>query len=279
MHLDLRREVMTNQWFLAGLSLASGLALAALLGPVVIPYNPYDSSFSPMAPPSWQHLLGVNDGGMDILTELLYGLRNTTVFGILAALFGLFLGVLIGLICAWFGGWLDHLLMRSADALLAIPTIMILIITAALFRPSPAVLAMIIALMTWPTTAKAYRAQALVLKNSLHVQAARQMGARSLYIFIHHFIPELYPLYLIGFVAKARMAMFMEASLAFLGLFDPARKSLGSMISYGLKYYYLDVWWNWLLPPILCLSLLMMTVTFLAVSLEKVFDPRLREAW
>jgi peptide/nickel transport system permease protein len=90
-------------------------------------------------------------------------------------------------------------------------------------------------------------------------------------------MPEMFPLYLIGFAAKARMAMFMEASLAFLGLFDPSRKSLGMMISYALKYYYMDIWWNWLLPPIGCLSLLIMTVTFLAISLEKVLDPRLKQ--
>jgi peptide/nickel transport system permease protein len=72
--------------------------------------------------------------------------------------------------------------------------------------------------------------------------------------------------------------MFMEATLAFLGLFDPSRKSLGLMISFALKYYFLDIWWNWLLPPVLVLSLLIMAVTFLAVSLEKRFDPRLQEA-
>ena len=104
------------------------------------------------------------------------------------------------------------------------------------------------------------------------------MGASGAYIIARHLMPELFPLYLIGFAAKARMAMFMEASLSFLGLFDPSRKSLGMMISYALKYYYLDIWWNWLIPPILCLTLLIMAVTFLAVSLEKVFDPRLKEA-
>jgi peptide/nickel transport system permease protein len=91
-------------------------------------------------------------------------------------------------------------------------------------------------------------------------------------------MPEMFPLYLIGFAAKARMAMFMEASLAFLGLFEPSRKSLGMMIGFALKYYYMDIWWNWLLPPIVCLSLLIMAVTFLAISLEKVLDPRLKEA-
>ena len=74
------------------------------------------------------------------------------------------------------------------------------------------------------------------------------------------------------------MAMFMEASLAFLGLLDPTRKSLGMMISYALQYYYMDIWWHWLFPPIVCLSLLIMMVTFLAISLEKVVDPRLRES-
>ena len=103
------------------------------------------------------------------------------------------------------------------------------------------------------------------------------MGASDWYIISRHLTPELFPLYLISFAAKARMAMFMEASLAFLGLFDPGRESLGGMISHALKFYYLDVVWNWLAPPILCLTLLIMTSTFLAISLEKVFDPRLKE--
>jgi len=279
MHINYRQEILRNPWFMVSLVLAAVLTLAAFFGPLLAPYDPYDMSFPPLSPPSSKNLLGVNDGGMDIFTELLYGLRSTTSFGMLAGLFGLGFGVILGLISAWLGGWIDHALMRLADILLAIPSIMVLILTAALFRPSPVTLALILAAMSWPTTAKACRAQALVLKNTLHVQAARQMGAGSLYIISRHLVPELFPLYLIGFVAKARGAMLMEASLAFLGLFDPGRKSLGIMISYALKFYYLDIWWNWLMPPILCLSLLMMTVTFVAVSLEGIFDPRLREAW
>ena len=279
MHINYRQELLRNRWFTIGLILAAVLTSAALFGPLLAPYDPHDMSFLPLSPPSPKHFLGVNDGGMDIFTELLHGLRNTASFGMLAALSGLCLGVILGLISAWLGGWIDHALMHLANILLAIPSIMILILTAALFRPSPVALALILAAMSWPTTAKACRSQSLILKNSLHIQAARQMGAGSFYIISRHFIPELFPLYLIGFAAKARAAMFMEASLAFLGLFDPGRKSLGIMISYALKFYYLDIWWNWLMPPILCLSLLMMTVTFIAVSLEGVFDPRLREAW
>lgn len=263
---------------MTGMGMALLLFFLVLLGPPFAPYDPNNMSFRSLSPPSAENWLGVNDGGMDIFSELLYGMRNTVSFGLLAGLVSLILGVAVGLTAAWFGGVLDQISMRLADILLAIPAVMILIMTAALFRPSPVTLALILSIMLWPTTAKGIRAQALVVKNRLHIHAARQMGASGAYVITRHLLPELFPLYLIGFATKARMAMFMEASLAFLGLFDPSRKSLGVMISYALKYYYLDIWWNWLLPPIFLLTLLIMTVTFLAISLEKVFDPRLKEA-
>ena len=278
MHLEAGKHLRKDPWFLMGGTLLVLLAGLALLGPLWGPLDPYDISYMPLSPPSAQHWLGVNDGGMDILSELLLGLRNTLVFGLLAATAGLILGVGAGLTSAWLGGLADQVLMRLADIVLAIPSVMILILLAAFFRPSPTLLALTLALLAWPTTAKAIRAQALVVRSSLHVQAARHMGGSSFYIILRHLLPELFPLYLIGFAAKARMAIFMEASLAFLGLFDPGRKSLGLMISYGLKYYYLDVWFNWLLPPIVFLTLLIMTSTFLSISLERVFDPRLKEA-
>jgi peptide/nickel transport system permease protein len=279
MHLDAKRALRKDPWFVAGVALAMLLAFLVVAGPWLAAHDPHDMSFSPLSPPSSEHWLGINDGGMDILSELLYGIRNTVMFGLFTGMTALVIGVVIGLGCAWFGGVPDNALMRLSDILLAIPSVMILILVAAFFRPSPSILGLILAALAWPTTAKAIRAQALVVKESVHIRAARQMGASGAYIIGRHMMPELFPLYLIGFAAKARMAMFMEASLSFLGLFDPSRKSLGMMIGYALKYYYLDVWWNWLIPPILSLTLLIMAVTFLAVSLEKVFDPRLKEAW
>jgi peptide/nickel transport system permease protein len=168
--------------------------------------------------------------------------------------------------------------MRVADVILAIPHIMILILVAALFMPSPWLLACILACMAWPTTAKAIRAQTLGIRGSLHVKAAVNMGAGGFYILVRHLLPEMFPLYLIGFAAKTRMAVFMEATLAILGLMPPDHKSLGMMINLALKNYYMDVWWNWLAPPVVCLSLIIMSVTFLAISMEKVLDPRLANA-
>jgi peptide/nickel transport system permease protein len=275
----MRKNLVADPWFVSGTVLAFLFFLLIVATPWLAVHDPFDMRFQPLSPPSAENWLGVNDGGMDIFAELLVGIKNTVAFGLLTGTTALVMGVIIGLVCAWFGGLIDSVLMRLSDVLLAIPSIMILILVAAFSNPSPAVLGLILAVMTWPTIAKAIRAQALVVVKSLYIQSARQMGASGGYIVLRHLLPELFPLYLIGFAAKARMAIFMEASLSFLGLFDPSRKSLGMMINYALKYYYLDIWWNWLIPPILCLTMLIMTVTFLAVSLEKVFDPRLREAF
>lgn len=272
------RTFFRDPWFVAGLTLSIFFAVMTLLGPELAPFDPWDISFTPISPPSARHLLGINDGGQDIFSELLFAVRNTASFGLLSGIIALALGIIVGLIAGWFRGLVDMILMRIADVLLAIPAIMILVLTAALFRPSPWILALILSGLMWPSISKAIRAQTLTLRESLHVRSATQIGAGNFYIIRRHLLPEMFPLYLIGFAAKTRIAMFMEASLAFLGLLDPSRKSLGMMISYALKYYYMDIWWNWLMPPVVCLSLLIMAVTFLAISLEKVLDPRLKQS-
>jgi peptide/nickel transport system permease protein len=275
---DMARVFARDRWLVAGSTLAVLIAALALLGPPLAPHSPYDISFSPLSRPAPGHPLGVNDGGGDIFSELLHAIRSSVGFGLLAGTASLAFGVFAGLTAACGGRFIDAALMRFADMLLAIPGIMILILTAAFFMPSPWMLALLLAAMSWPTTAKAIRAQARVIAGSLHIRAARQMGGTPAYIILRHLLPELFPLYLAGFVGRTRMAILTEATLSFLGLLDASHKSLGGIIRYALKYYYLDIWWNWLLPPILSLTLLIMAFTFLSVGFEKVFDPKLREA-
>ncbi len=276
MHHNLKKLLIKDPWFTVGGSLFLLFIGIALLGPLLSPYDPFAMDHSPLARPSTAHLLGVNDCGQDIFSELLYAVRNTVVFGLVCASVSLVIGVLVGLTAGWMRGLTDMVLMRCADVLMAIPSIMLLILISALFQPPTLVLAVILALIIWPNFSKSIRAQTLIVRESLHVRAAAQIGGGNWYVITRHLLPEMFPLCLIGFSAKCRMAMFMEASLAFMGLIDPTRKSLGMMIHYALKFYYMDMWWNWLLPPVACLSLLIMTVTFLVISLEKVLDPRLR---
>jgi len=276
MHIKPLQEFTKDKIGVAGLVLLLFLATTAILAPVIAPHDPWDYSSPAFQPPSWEHLLGTNDIGYDIASELLLALRTSILFGIAVAAITCTIGLVLGVSAALIGGTYDMLVMRLADALLAIPTIIVLILIAAYFKPSTTVLIITLSLVMWQTTARGVRAQTLSLKSKLHVKASRNMGAPTSYIMYKHIMPELFPLYAMGFVTKARVAVFMEAGLSFLGIFDPTTKSLGIMMSYAMRYLYLDVWFNWLLPPVIALSLLIISLGLISYAIEEIFDPRLR---
>ncbi len=206
---------------------------------------------------------------------MLWSLRTSLLFGICVATITCTIGILVGVSAAMISGIYDVVVMRIADALLAIPSILILILMAAYFKPSIFVLIITLSFTTWQTIARVIRAQTLSFKSRLHVKAAKNMGASTFYVMRKHIIPELFPLYAMGFITKARFAVFMEAGLSFLGISDPTTKSLGIMISYATHYLYLDIWLNWLLPPVLSLSLIIISLAFLSCTVEELSDPRL----
>ena len=276
MHIKPFQEFKKDKIGVAGLVIILFLFITAILAPVIAPHDPWDYSAPSFQPPSWEHLLGTNDIGYDIASELLWALRTSILFGIAVASITCTLGLVLGVSAALIGGMYDMTVMRLADALLAIPTIMILILIAAYFKPSTTVLIIALSLVLWQTIARGVRAQTLSLKSKLHVKAAKNMGAPTSYIMYKHIMPELFPLYAMGFVTKARIAVFMEAGLSFLGIFDPTTKSLGIMMSYAMRYLYLDVWFNWLLPPVIALSLLIISLGLISYAIEEIFDPRLR---
>ncbi|NOQ28997.1 MAG: ABC transporter permease subunit [Methanosarcinales archaeon] len=276
MHIKPFKEFLKDKIGVAGLVLILFLFTTAILAPAIAPHDPWDYSASSFQPPSKEHLLGTNDIGYDIFSELLWALRTSILFGIAVAAITCTLGLVLGVSAALIGGMYDMLVMRLADALLAIPTIMVLILIAAYFKPSTTVLIIALSLVLWQTIARGVRAQTLSLKTKLYVKAANNMGAPTSYIMYKHIMPELFPLYAMGFVTKARIAVFMEAGLSFLGIFDPTTKSLGIMMSYAMRYLYLDVWFNWLLPPVIALSLLIVSLGLISYAIEEIFDPRLR---
>jgi peptide/nickel transport system permease protein len=276
MHIKPFQEFAKDKIGVSGLVLILFLFITAILAPVIAPHDPWDYSASSFQPPSGEHLLGTNDIGYDIFSELLWALRTSILFGIAVATITCTIGLVLGVSAALIGGMYDMTVMRLADALLAIPTILILILIAAYFKPSTTVLIIALSLVLWQTIARGVRAQTLSLKTKLYVKAAKNTGAPTSYIMYKHIMPELFPLYAMGFVTKARIAVFMEAGLSFLGIFDPTTKSLGIMMSYAMRYLYLDVWWNWLLPPVISLSLLIVSLGFISYAIEEIFDPRLR---
>ncbi len=276
MHVDLKREVTHSSAGIFGITALALIVLLALFAPLLAGYDPIAQSVHSFLAPSWSHPLGTNHVGQDIWSQLVYGARTSLMIGVLVALLSTLLGATVGASAALIGGMYDRIMMRIVDALIVIPIIIVLILVAAYLRPSVWTIIVLLSLLGWQGGARIVRAQALSLKEKMHVAAARSFGAGTLYLMYRHIVPDLSPILLVEFIYAMRRAVFMEAGLAFIGISDPNVVSWGVMMREALEYSYLNVWVWWLLPAGIALSLLIISVTFIGHSMEPVMDPRLR---
>jgi ABC-type dipeptide/oligopeptide/nickel transport system permease subunit len=262
-----------------GLTVLALFAAIALLGGVLAPYDPHAFSGQPLERPSPAHPLGTNDAGQDILSELVYGTRISLAVALGAAAGTVTLGTLVGGVAGYFGGWLDGLLMRMVDVLMTLPRLPLLILLAAFLGSGLAQTTAVIALLFWPVTARVIRAQVQSVRQRGYVRMARNFGGGPGYVLRRHILPQIGPLIVSGLVTAAGRAVAMEAGLAFLGLGDPTAKSWGLMMRFALNLPGLlltDRWLWWLLPPGLCVTLLILALTFTGMGLENYLHPRLR---
>jgi peptide/nickel transport system permease protein len=253
--------------------------LVALAAPLLAPYDPHAFSGRPLERPSPAHLLGTNDAGQDILSELLYGARISLAVGLGAALGTVALGLLVGGVAGYASGPLDALLMRLVDVMLTLPRLPLLILLAAFLGSGLVQTIAIISLLFWPATARIIRAQVQSERARGYVKMARNFGGGVGYVLRRHILPAIAPLIAFGLVAAAGRAVAMEAGLAFLGLGDPTAKSWGLMMRFALNLPGLlltDRWLWWLLPPGLCITLLILALTYVGIGLEGWLNPRLR---
>jgi peptide/nickel transport system permease protein len=277
MHINIFKEVKRDFMGRTGIVILLSLLGLALLAPLLSHYRPQEYSGLIFQPPSARHWLGTNDVGQDVWAQLLYGARNSLLAGCGAAGLAVFISVLAGGSAALLGGVYDRLLMRLVDALLVIPPIIVVILAAAYLKPNIFLLIVLIAIFLWPAGARMVRAQALTLKESTHVYAARSFGAGWKYLLRCHIAPEMGSVLAAIMIQFARRAVFMEAGLSFLGISDPSLISWGKMMQSALEFTYLDVWKWWLLPPGFALSLTIMGFTFTGTALETIMNPRLRK--
>lgn len=272
-----------------------GMIVLAFFAPVLAPHNPYDlatidimdAELPPLGLDGAQShfLLGTDEQGRDMLSTMMYGLRTSLTIGIFAVALQMLLGVVIGLLAAYYGGWLDNLLMRVADIQLSFSTLMVAIIISAIFKTAfgtaffaahaISILVIIIGISEWPQYARTIRATALAEKSKEYVEAAKVMGFSSPRIMFRHMLPNcLSPILVISTVQIAN-AVMSEAALSFLGLgMPPDKPSLGSLISNGFEYISSGSWWITLFPGIV-LVVLTLSVNLLGDWLRDVFNPKL----
>jgi len=223
-----------------------------------------------------RYLLGTDFRGADILTQLFYGTQVAFIVGGLAAVFAVGLGTLVGLIAGFYGKIIDTLLMRTTDIFLVLPFLPIVLILAAILRPSIWVIVLVLGIVGWPGIARVIRAQILTIKERPFVDAARVSGASDLRLIFYEIAPNVLPFSFLYMSLTVAGAIITEAALSFLGLGDVTVISWGGMLSQVLTFGgALSAWW-WLLPPGLAITLLSLGFYLLGRGFDEIINPRLR---
>ncbi|TVQ38138.1 MAG: ABC transporter permease [Spirochaetaceae bacterium] len=247
------------------------------------PHGPRDRHYNDdgrirrLEQPSWQHPFGTTDVGRDIFSQVILGTRTALTVGFLAAVLVTLVGSVVGIIAGYFGGWIDTVLMRIVDFFYAIPFIPFVIVLAAILQPSMWNIILAVSLLSWRTVARIVRSQVLSIAKRPYIKAARVAGAGHLRIMARYILPNVIPLVLLEMAFMVNWAIMAEASVAFLGFGDPRVTSWGQILHINFVSGYSRLAWWWTAPPGLAIVLLLLSIFFVARSLEAVVDPRLRK--
>jgi peptide/nickel transport system permease protein len=230
-------------------------------------------------PPSAAHPLGLDDGGIDMLSLLIQGGRISLVVGFAAAMVSTVIGGGIGLLAGYFGGITDTILMRITDYFLVIPDVPLMIVVAAIWGPSLFHIIVVIGILLWTSTARIVRAQVKSVRERAYVKRARSLGAGNARIVLYHVLPQIAPLLVANVVLTVAVAIFDETALAFLGLSDPSAVSWGSIIEHAYERTAISrgAWWT-IVPPGIAVALVIIGCYLLGQAIEDALNPRLRVA-
>lgn len=253
--------------------------LAAVLAPVLAPYGLHDQVGPVFGHPSWRHPLGLDDGGIDMVSLLMWGARISLVVGFAATLVSMVIGGLVGVAAGYFGGKVDTVLMRITDYFLVIPDVPLMIVVAAIWGPSLFHIVIVIGILLWTSTARVIRAQVKSVRERVYVKRARALGAGHLRIVFRHVLPQVAPLLIANTVLTIAVAIFDETALSFLGLGDPSRISLGKVIENAFQRAAISTgaWWA-IVPPGALVAIIILSCSLLGGAIEDALNPRLRVA-
>jgi peptide/nickel transport system permease protein len=262
-----------------GLTVLLLIVLAAVLAPWLAPYGLHDQVGAVFAAPSWSHPLGLDDGGIDMVTLLMWGAQISLVVGFAATLVSMAIGGTVGVLAGYFGGKVDVILMRITDYFLVIPDVPLMIVVAAIWGPSLFHIVIVIGILLWTSTARVLRAQVKSVRERVYVKRARALGAGHARIVLRHVLPQVAPLLIANTVLTVAVAIFDETALSFLGLGDPSRISLGKVIENAFQRAAISAgaWWA-IVPPGALVALIILSCSLLGGALEDALNPRLRVA-
>jgi peptide/nickel transport system permease protein len=265
-----------NRAALFGLLLITGVVVMTLFGPLIYRVDPLDIVSAPLLPPGEDGLpLGTDYLGRDLLAGIISGGRASLTVGLSAALLTMTLGVTVGALAGFYGGWVDRALMRITEFFQVLPPLILAMTIVLLFQPSLASVAVSIGLVSWPTPARLTRAEFMRIRELDYVKAARAMGARNGRLIWRLILPNAAPPLVVAATLTVGAAILFEGGLSFLGLGDSNAVSWGLMMGMN-RPYLLDAWWATTLPGVV-LFLTVLAVSLVGDGLNDALNPRLRE--
>ena len=269
------RRFARHRGALIGLVLLSALALVALLGPLLYPNDPWRMMQRPfLAPFAVEGFpLGTDTLGRDILAGIIHGARVSLLIGLVSTLVALLIGVPLGALAGYFGGWADDLAMRFTEVFQTIPSFALAIVLVAILQPSLSSIVLAIGLVSWPPIARLVRGEVMSLRTREYVQAAITVGQSTPRIIVSQVLPNtLAPIIVMASLMVAT-AILLESSLSFLGLGDPNLMTWGYMVGAG-RTRLLDAWWISFFPG-LAIFLTVLALNLVGEGLNDALNPRL----
>ncbi|QOR34057.1 ABC transporter permease [Clostridium sp. 'deep sea'] len=272
------KRIKKNKMALLALAILSLLVLIAIFAPFITKYerdavHP-DSRY---LPPSKDHLLGTDELGRDVLTRLIYGARASLSVGLVATSIAMIIGVVLGSISGYYGGWIDNVIMRLVDIIMCFPFFLMAIVIASMIGQSIYTVMVVTGLLSWPSLARIVRAEILSIKEREFVEAARALGLKTKHIIVSHILPNAIAVIIVYVTLGIAGGILSEAGLSYLGLgVKPPQPSWGNMLRSAESFRSLTKHpWLWV-PPGILIFITVLSINIFGDGLRDALDPKLK---
>ncbi len=271
---NLLKKALANPLSKAGFIIIVLVFLLAMLAPIIAPYDPDDINVKViLIAPTWQHWMGTDGLGRDVLSRMLYGGRISLLVGLVAVGISTAIGIVLGAIAGYYRGWVDTVIMRLVDVMLSIPSFFLILAVIAFLTPSIINVMIVIGLTSWMGVTRLVRAEFLSLSGREFVQASRTLGAKDARLIFTHLLPNSLTPIIVSSVLGVAGAVLLESGLSFLGLGVQApQASWGNILTDG-KDYIQFAWWLSLFPG-LAILITVLGYNLLGEGLRDALDPR-----
>ncbi|MEO7118057.1 MAG: ABC transporter permease [Candidatus Limnocylindrales bacterium] len=272
------RAIARSRQGLIGLIVLIFFAIAAIIGPVLV--GPIDraGAYPSLLDPSAIHPFGTDASGRDLLTLNVHGTRVSMLVGVVSSVLSMVVGTGVGIVAGYLGGRFESTLMRITDFFYVLPTLVLALVLSAVLGPNMTNVIAVIALTSWPSTARVIRAQTLTIRERTFVDRARAYGASSARIMRRQVLPNVFGLVMANTTLTIAGAIFLETTLSFLGVGPRETYSWGRILEESFAEGALTLGrWAWFVPPGLAVVLVILAFTMLGSAFDEIFDPRLRK--